>query len=48
MIQTKFYDDQAKAEDQEAALVVYQNQYHPNTGIDITVNDSEGLKLLRH
>ena len=46
VIQTKFYDDQAKAEDQEAALVVYQNQYHPNTGIDITVKDSEAFEVI--
>jgi len=46
VIQKKFYDDSAKAEDQEAALVVYQNQYHPNTGIDITVKDSEGFDVV--
>ena len=43
VIQMKFYDDHAKAEDQEAALVVYQNQYHPNTGIDIAVKDSDSI-----
>src|SRR6478609_248705 len=46
VIQTKFYEDQAKAEDQEAALVVYQNQYHPNTGIDIAVKDSEAFEVV--
>src|SRR3954447_3193136 len=46
VIQTKFYDDQAKAEDQEAALVVYQNQYHPNTGIDIAVKESEAFEVI--
>ena len=46
VIQTKFYDDTAKAEDQEAALVVYQNQYHPNTGIDVTVSESEAFDVI--
>ena len=46
VIQTKFYDDNAKAEDQEAALVVYQNQYHPNTGIDIAVKESEAFEVV--
>lgn len=45
VIQKKFYDDNAKAEEQEAALVVYKNQYHPNTGIDITVSESEGFDV---
>ncbi len=46
VIQKKFYEDNAKAEEQEAALVVYQNQYHPNTGIDITVKDGEAFDVL--
>src|SRR4051812_46876279 len=46
VIQKKFYDDNAKAEEQEAALVVYQNQYHPNTGIDITVKESEAFDVV--
>ncbi|WP_338450191.1 M23 family metallopeptidase [Niallia oryzisoli] len=45
-IQKKFYEDNAKAEEQEAALVVYQNQYHPNTGIDITVKDGEAFDVI--
>ena len=36
----------ANAEDQEAAIVVYQNQYHPNTGIDIAVKDSEAFDVM--
>ncbi|WP_042463411.1 M23 family metallopeptidase [Neobacillus dielmonensis] len=40
-IKTKFYDFNAKAEDQEAALVFYNNTYQPNTGIDITVKGGE-------
>jgi stage II sporulation protein Q len=46
VIQTKFYDDNLKTEEQEAALVVYQNQYHPNTGIDLTVKDSEAFEVV--
>jgi stage II sporulation protein Q len=46
VIQKKFYDDNAKAEEQEAALVVYKNQYHPNTGIDIMVSESEDFDVL--
>ncbi|WP_394238540.1 peptidoglycan DD-metalloendopeptidase family protein [Niallia oryzisoli] len=46
VIQKKFYEDNAKAEEQEAALVVYQNQYHPNTGIDITVKDGEAFDVM--
>lgn len=34
VIKTKFYDEKASEKDQEAALVVYNNTYHPNTGID--------------
>ena len=46
VIQKKFYDDQSSEKEQEAALVVYENQYHPNTGVDITVKDSEGFKVV--
>ena len=46
VIKTKFYEDKANAEDQEAAIVVYQNQYHPNTGIDIAVKDSEAFDVM--
>ena len=46
VIKTKFYEDTAKPEEQEAAIVVYQNQYHPNTGIDIAVNDSEAFDVM--
>ena len=46
VIKTKFYEDTANAEDQEAAIVVYQNQYHPNTGIDVAVKDSEAFDVM--
>lgn len=45
-IKTKFYEDSAKPEEQEAALVVYKNQYHPNTGIDLTVKDDEAFDVV--
>lgn len=46
VIQKKFYDDQASDKEQEAALVVYENQYHPNTGIDLTVKDKEAFDVV--
>ncbi|WP_428910082.1 peptidoglycan DD-metalloendopeptidase family protein [Niallia sp. Krafla_26] len=46
VIKTKFYEDTANEADQEAAIVVYQNQYHPNTGIDISVKDSEAFDVV--
>jgi stage II sporulation protein Q len=46
VIQKKFYDDKSSEKEQEAALVVYENQYHPNTGVDITVKDSEGFDVV--
>ena len=46
VFKTKFYEDTANAEDQEAAIVVYQNQYHPNTGIDVAVKDSEAFDVM--
>lgn len=46
VIKTKFYDFSAKAEDQEAALVFYENTYNPNTGVDITMKDGETFDVL--
>jgi stage II sporulation protein Q len=46
VVQKKFYDDSAAPEDQEAALVVYKNQYHPNTGIDITLNEGQAFEVV--
>ncbi|WP_240628506.1 M23 family metallopeptidase [Bacillus salacetis] len=40
-----FYDVNASEEEQEAALVVYDNQYHPNQGIDISL-DGEDFEVL--
>lgn len=39
VIEKKFYDFSGKKADQEAALVVYNNTYVPNTGIDITMKN---------
>ncbi|WP_174734281.1 M23 family metallopeptidase [Mesobacillus harenae] len=46
VIQKEFYDNDSQAEKQEAALVFYNNQYHPNTGIDITTKDGEAFDIL--
>ncbi|WP_160724139.1 M23 family metallopeptidase [Bacillus sp. USDA818B3_A] len=46
VVKTKFYDFQGKAEDQESALVFYNNTYVPNTGIDITVKDGESFDVM--
>ncbi|KAF0819746.1 MULTISPECIES: M23 family metallopeptidase [unclassified Cytobacillus] len=46
VIQKQFYDYDGKAEEQEAALVFYNNTYHPNTGIDIATKDGESFNVL--
>ncbi|WP_066296872.1 M23 family metallopeptidase [Bacillus sp. FJAT-29937] len=46
VIQRPFYDADAKAEEQEAALVLYQNQYHQNTGINIGMKDGETFDVV--
>ncbi|WP_028784084.1 M23 family metallopeptidase [Thalassobacillus devorans] len=40
-IVTKFYDYDASEEDQENALVLYNNKYYQSTGVDITKNDEK-------
>ena len=45
IVKTKFYDFNGKAQDQEAALVFYNNTYVPNTGIDITVKNGESFDV---
>ncbi|MBD1383223.1 M23 family metallopeptidase [Metabacillus arenae] len=37
----KFYDLDGSKEDQEAALVFYNNTYHPNKGIDLAKEDGK-------
>ena len=46
VVKTKFYDFNGKTEDQEAALVFYNNTYQPNTGIDVTVKDGESFDVV--
>lgn len=46
VIQKQFYDYNGKKEDQEAALVFYNNTYHPNTGIDITMKDGKTFDVV--
>ncbi|OCA89146.1 hypothetical protein A8F95_05315 [Bacillus wudalianchiensis] len=41
VIKTNFYDEKASEKQQEAALVVYNNTYHPNTGIDYAAKDGK-------
>lgn len=45
VIQTPFYDFNAKAEEQEAALVFYNNQYRPNRGIDYVTENGESFEV---
>ncbi|MDE3840290.1 peptidase M23 [Bacillus methanolicus] len=46
VIQKQFYDFDGKKEEQEAALVFYDNEYHPNTGIDITMKNGETFDVV--
>lgn len=46
VIQTQFYDHNADTAEQEAALIVYNNIYHPSTGIDIAMKDGETFDVL--
>jgi stage II sporulation protein Q len=41
VIEKQFYDVDASAEEQAAALVVYNNSYQPNQGIDISMDGKE-------
>lgn len=46
VIKNPFYDPVGKEEDQEAALIVYENQYRPNTGIDIATKSGESFEVV--
>lgn len=46
VIKRHFYDMDGKPEEQEAALVFYNNRYHPNTGIDIAREDGETFDVV--
>ena len=43
---TGYWDSAASAEDQEAALVLYNNQYRPNKGIDIAMENGESFDVV--
>ncbi|RAK20419.1 stage II sporulation protein Q [Anoxybacillus vitaminiphilus] len=44
-IQKPFYDSKASKEEQEAALVFYNNTYHQNKGIDIAMKDGKSFDV---
>ncbi|WP_335871200.1 M23 family metallopeptidase [Bacillus sp. 2205SS5-2] len=41
VIEKQFYDPEASAEEQEAALVFFENTFYENTGIDISMKGEE-------
>ena len=45
-IVTKFYDHEADQEDQEQALVFYNNKYYQSQGIDIAATNDEPLPVV--
>jgi stage II sporulation protein Q len=45
VIKTQFYDNDSDKAEQEAALV-YNNQYHPNTGVDIAAKDEKDFDVI--
>ncbi|MBM7543060.1 stage II sporulation protein Q [Amphibacillus cookii] len=45
-IVTKFYDHEVEEEDQEQALVFYNNKYYQSQGIDITATTSDPLPVV--
>lgn len=46
VIKKKFYDYNASSEEQEAALVFYNNTYYPSTGIDIAQENGESFDVV--
>jgi stage II sporulation protein Q len=44
-VQKPFYDSKASKEDQEAALVFYNNTYYENKGIDIAMKDGKSFDV---
>ncbi|MBA4536661.1 M23 family metallopeptidase [Bacillus aquiflavi] len=46
VIKKQFYDSKAKKDEQEAALVFYNNKYHQNTGIDIAMKKGETFDVV--
>jgi stage II sporulation protein Q len=46
VIKMQFYDNDSDKAEQEASLVVYNNQYHPNTGIDVGAKDGKEFDVI--
>lgn len=46
VVQMGFYDNDSDAAEQEAALVFYDNTYHPNTGLDIAAKDGKEFDVI--
>lgn len=46
VIQKPFYEYDGKKEEQVAALVEYNNSYHPNKGIDIKMKDGKSFDVV--
>ncbi|WP_141430980.1 M23 family metallopeptidase [Bacillus sp. 03113] len=42
----QFYDNDSDKKDQEAALVFFNNAYHPNTGVDISNKDEKDFEVV--
>lgn len=45
-VKTPFYDVNASSEQQESALVFYNNQYHQNLGIDYGLKSGESFEVV--
>lgn len=45
-VQKEFYDNSLSTEKQVDALVFYENQYQPNTGIDLTLKDGSEFEVV--
>lgn len=46
VVEKKFYDFKGNKQDQEASLVVYNNTYEPNTGIDYRMKNGEAFEVV--
>ncbi|MET3684248.1 stage II sporulation protein Q [Alkalibacillus flavidus] len=45
-VMTPFYDTEASADEQEDALIFYNNQYYQSKGVDITSQDNEPFPVI--
>jgi stage II sporulation protein Q len=45
VIKKEFYDVNGDTKQQEASLVVYNNTYQPNTGVDYAMKDGKGFEV---